>query len=76
MAPGPPFSVGDSLPERLRAYRRIHGISRKKLAGMLGVDESTLWRWEIGQRWPHGEYASESGRCWHKSDERGSTTET
>jgi transcriptional regulator with XRE-family HTH domain len=52
-----PFSVGDSLPERLRSYRRIHGISRKKLAGMLKVDEGTVWRWETGQRWPQGEYA-------------------
>jgi transcriptional regulator with XRE-family HTH domain len=35
-----PFSVGDSLPERLRAYRRIRGLSRKKLARILGLPES------------------------------------
>jgi transcriptional regulator with XRE-family HTH domain len=52
-----PFAAGDSLPERLRAYRRVHGISRKKLAGMLNVDEGTLWRWETEQRQPKGEYA-------------------
>jgi transcriptional regulator with XRE-family HTH domain len=52
-----PFSVGDSLPERLEAYRRIRGLSRKKLARILGVDEATLWRWETGQRTPQGEYA-------------------
>jgi transcriptional regulator with XRE-family HTH domain len=52
-----PFSVGDSLPERLRAYRRVHGISRKKLAAMLGADEGTVSRWEMGRRRPQGEHA-------------------
>jgi DNA-binding XRE family transcriptional regulator len=37
-----PFELGESLAERLRAYRRIHGISRRKLAGMRRVDEATL----------------------------------
>ena len=37
-----PFELGESLPERLRFYRMIHGISREKLAGMLGVDEGYL----------------------------------
>ncbi len=52
-----PFSVGDSLPERLKAYRKIRGLSRKKLARILGVDEGTLCRWETEQRQPQGEYA-------------------
>jgi transcriptional regulator with XRE-family HTH domain len=52
-----PFSVGDSLPDRLKAYRRIRGLSRKSLARMLGVDEGTLWRWETGRRRPQGEHA-------------------
>ena len=52
-----PFSVGDSLPERLKAYRRIRGLSRKRLAQILDVDEGTLWRWETGQRKPRGEHA-------------------
>lgn len=47
-----PFELGESLMERLRSYRRVHGISRQKLAGMLGVDEATLLRWEMGQRRP------------------------
>jgi transcriptional regulator with XRE-family HTH domain len=51
-----PFSVGDSLPERLKAYRQIHGISRKKLARILGVDEGTVSRWETGQRRPAEAY--------------------
>lgn len=48
-----PFSVGDSSPERLKAYRKIRCLSRKKLARILGVDEGTLWRWETGQRQPY-----------------------
>ncbi len=52
-----PFSAGDSLPERLKAYRKIRGLSRKKLAHILDVDEGIVLRWETGQRRPPGEYA-------------------
>lgn len=44
-----------TLGERLIAYRRANGISRKELAGQLGVDETTLWRWETDQRKPECE---------------------
>lgn len=47
-----PFERGESLSERLRDYRRVHGLSRKKLAHLLGVDQSTLCRWETGARHP------------------------
>jgi transcriptional regulator with XRE-family HTH domain len=40
--PDPTLYIG----ERLRAVRRARGLSRKKLAKQLGVDESTLWKWE------------------------------
>jgi DNA-binding XRE family transcriptional regulator len=70
-----PFSVGDSLAERLKAYRRIRGLSRKRLARTLGVDEATLWRWETGQRRPQGKYARRvrallagSPEVWHPDD--------
>ena len=36
--------------ERLIAYRRRKGLSRKILAATLAVDEGTLWRWENDQR--------------------------
>ena len=52
-----PFAIGESVPEQLIGYRKIHGLSRKRLARILGVDEGTLWRWETGQRRPQGEYA-------------------
>jgi DNA-binding transcriptional regulator YiaG len=52
-----PFELGHTLPEQLMGYRKIRGLSRKKLARILGVDEGTLWRWETGRRRPQGEYA-------------------
>jgi transcriptional regulator with XRE-family HTH domain len=52
-----PLAIGESVPERLIGYRKIHGLSRKKLAHILDVDEGTVWRWETGQRQPQGEYA-------------------
>jgi transcriptional regulator with XRE-family HTH domain len=52
-----PFPIGESLPERLKAHRKIRGLSRKRLARILGVDEGTLWRWERGERRPQGENA-------------------
>jgi hypothetical protein len=39
-----PFLLGESLPDRLRAYRKTRGLPRKQLAWILGVDEGTLWR--------------------------------
>ena len=41
--------------ERLIAYRRRYGLSRKALAVVLGADDTTLWRWEIDQRKPEGQ---------------------
>lgn len=51
-----PFEVGQSLPERLRVYRKIHGLSQEKFAGILGLDESTLWKWESGKSKPKREH--------------------
>ena len=45
----------NTLGERLTAYRRHQGLSRKTLAAVLAVDEGTLWRWEIDQRKPESE---------------------
>jgi DNA-binding XRE family transcriptional regulator len=41
-----------SLSEKLLAYRRRHGLSRRALALQVGLDEATLWRWENDQRKP------------------------
>jgi len=47
-----PFEIGESLPERLRAYRRIRGISQGMLAREIGVNESTIHGWETGTHAP------------------------
>lgn len=52
-----PFSVNGVLPEQLKAHRRIHGLSQKRLAVMLGVDPSTLARWERGRGEPGAAHA-------------------
>ena len=42
-----PLEVNDgSLAEILKSYRKRHGISVKKLAPLIGVDEQTLHRLE------------------------------
>jgi len=38
--------------DKIREYRRVHGLSQKKFAGKLGVDPSTLARWESGEHKP------------------------
>lgn len=42
----------ENFGERIREYRRIHGISQKKLAYQLGVDQTTLAGWERGKHKP------------------------
>jgi transcriptional regulator with XRE-family HTH domain len=38
--------------DKIREYRRVRGLSQKKFAGKLGVDPSTLARWESGEHKP------------------------
>lgn len=47
-----PRPMPESLPERLVCYRQSKGWSQKKFAEVLGVDQSTLARWERGERKP------------------------
>ena len=52
----------ENLCDRIREYRRLHGLSQKKLAELLGVDQSTLAGWEKGDHKPtkrlHGKMVS------------------
>ena len=41
-----------TLGQRLMAYRRRNGLSRKRLAVLLQVDETTLWKWETDRKKP------------------------
>ena len=42
----PLTSEPNTLGEKIREYRRVHGLSRKRLAQFLDLDPSTLARWE------------------------------
>jgi DNA-binding XRE family transcriptional regulator len=42
----------ESLGDKLREYRRVHGLSQKKAAKQLGIDLSTLTAWERGEHQP------------------------
>jgi transcriptional regulator with XRE-family HTH domain len=44
----------EDLAEKIKEYRRIHGLSQKKLAEQTGVDQSTLQGWERGEHQPTG----------------------
>ena len=41
-----------SFGEKLIQYRRLRGLSQKKMASMLKIDTSTLARWEQGRGMP------------------------
>jgi transcriptional regulator with XRE-family HTH domain len=42
----------DNLGDEIREYRRVHGLSQKKLAEQLGVDSTTPAGWERGEHQP------------------------
>ncbi|MFB0565688.1 MAG: helix-turn-helix transcriptional regulator [Candidatus Aminicenantaceae bacterium] len=48
-----PFDTeSNSLGEQIIIFRRIHGLSQKKLARFLGIDYTTIGHWERGEHWP------------------------
>jgi len=47
-----PYNKESSLGEAIKGYRLIHGLSQKKLAKNLGIDPTTLARWESGTSKP------------------------
>jgi transcriptional regulator with XRE-family HTH domain len=57
-----PFLVDEvrELGEKIRAYRRSLGITQKKLAQELGIDPTTLARWERGKTSTKGERTKEA----------------
>jgi len=44
-----------SLGEKIIAFRRIHGLSQKKLSSLLGIDSTTIGSWERGEHKPSKE---------------------
>ena len=51
---GDPNPKPSTIGQRLLTYRRHHGLSRSALAAILGVDDTTLWRWETDHWKPKG----------------------
>jgi transcriptional regulator with XRE-family HTH domain len=47
-----PFPPSQGLSERLKGYRRVQGLSQRDMAQRLGVEESTVARWERGRSRP------------------------
>lgn len=47
-----PFLMGESFPERLKAYRMLKGLTQRELAQELGVDPTTVMKWETGKSKP------------------------
>jgi transcriptional regulator with XRE-family HTH domain len=52
-----PFGLGDTLGEQLVSFRRERSVSQKDFARQIGVDPSTLAKWERGSRAPAGRFA-------------------
>lgn len=51
-----PYTPGLPLTEWLKLIRLSQGFSQEKMAGTIGVDESTWRRWEAGRRQLGPEY--------------------
>jgi len=48
-----PFEIKtENLGEMITEYRRVHGLTQKKLAELLEIDQSTLAGWERGEHRP------------------------
>jgi transcriptional regulator with XRE-family HTH domain len=43
----------ENLGERIREYRRVHGLTQKKFATLLGIDQTTLAGWERQEHQPN-----------------------
>jgi transcriptional regulator with XRE-family HTH domain len=58
-----PSAPTTSLPERLIAARRAQGLTRREMAGRMGVDPSTLQDWESGLHKPSNKKARLISDC-------------
>jgi DNA-binding XRE family transcriptional regulator len=51
-----PLPCGTSIAERIIVHRKSCGLTKKEFAQQLGVDPSTLAKWERGERKPRGQH--------------------
>jgi transcriptional regulator with XRE-family HTH domain len=57
-----PLPPKEDWASRLVQCRTILGLTQKESAHRMGVDPSTLAKWERGKRMPMGEYAARAER--------------
>ena len=50
-----PLPEGDNLAQKLVSHRKALGITQSQFASRIGLDPSTLGRWERGERSPNNE---------------------
>jgi transcriptional regulator with XRE-family HTH domain len=43
----------EKIGDKIREHRRIHGITQKRFAAQLGIDQTTLAGWERGKHQPN-----------------------
>jgi transcriptional regulator with XRE-family HTH domain len=51
-----PLPTGATIAEQLVAHRKARGLTQKIFARELGIDPSTLAKWERGEREPKGRF--------------------
>jgi transcriptional regulator with XRE-family HTH domain len=62
-----PIQNGDTMAHGLANHRKALGMTQKEFAGQLGVDPSTLARWERGEREPAGRFLESVGEVLNQS---------
>ena len=45
----------ENFGDKIREYRRVHGLTQKNLACLIGIDPSTICSWERGEHHPTNE---------------------
>ena len=68
-----PLPAGNGWGERLLRQRTTLGLSQKASAERLGIDPSTLAKWERGEREPTGALLTRVKRFLDKEEETGAT---
>jgi len=57
--------VGETFPEKLKAYRMVKGLTQRQLAQELGVDPTTVRKWESGASKPSPNNIFSESMCFH-----------
>ena len=50
--PEPYCKKTDNIIEQMKLYRQVHGLTQEKFAELVGVDETTVAKWDRGDHMP------------------------